>query len=669
MCRTRAIFRLTATVAYMALLSDGGLPVRLAAQPAPPPLPEPYQSQPSQSQADPPARVGRVARLAGTVSFRTESDDQWAPASVNYPVSNGDAFWTEPAASAELEIADSRITLAEISEFDIATLDSSGLQAVAAQGEAYIHLRALDPGETWSVQTPRGLVHLNAPGRYNISVGSTQQPTRVTVVDGSAQIDGPNVSLQVGSGQTATIDGTTSFEGNVGPIVRDPFLIARLDAERPAPVAPAPLPPQVVAMPGGNDLRGVGTWSEAPDYGQVWYPPVASGWVPYREGHWAFVAPWGWTWVDDAPWGFAPFHYGRWVEFGGRWCWSPGHAVETGHPVYAPALVAFVGLGAGVAVGAHSVGWVPLGPREPFHPWYHTSDRYLRAMNVNHVTNFNNNVTVNTFVNQSAATVIPGSDMARSRAVQAVARPLTEREFAGARPIVGQQPVLPTVESAGVTPAAARAFNLPLSSIFPTSPGPVVHPSASGFGAGPGRPALATPRPIAQGNPNIRVVGGSPPFQPNRPPIPTVVTPTTPPVTAPQTGQRPPVPQGTVQRTGPNGPVQGGMGPGFPRQSAGFVPGSVVHADPRPLPQVVTPVRPETQPVAPAPHPEAQRFVPPAAPPPRMATPAQMPRFEPPHVMPRQEPQRTAVPAPRPEQPHPADIPPAFRPNRSGDQR
>src|SRR3546814_16818958 len=81
-------------------------------------------------------------------------------------------------------------------------------------------------------------------------------------------------------------------------------------------------------MTGAQDLAAVGTWSTAPDYGNVWYPPVATGWVPYRDGHWAWVAPWGWTWVADEPWGFASFLYDRWVVIHDRWTWSHGILVD-----------------------------------------------------------------------------------------------------------------------------------------------------------------------------------------------------------------------------------------------------------------------------------------------------------------------------------------------------
>ena len=139
-------------------------------------------------------------------------------------------------------------------------------------------------------------------------------------------------------------------------------------------------------MPGGEDLAGYGAWDTAPEYGPVWYPQVASGWAPYRDGHWAYVAPWGWTWIDDAPWGFAPFHYGRWVDIDGRWGWAPGAAVVAGARRRIRSTRRRWSPSSGSApasrwrrVAAGRVGWCPLGPREAYHPWYHASPGYVRA--------------------------------------------------------------------------------------------------------------------------------------------------------------------------------------------------------------------------------------------------------------------------------------------------
>jgi hypothetical protein len=674
MHRNPRLFRLTTTVALGALLWDAVLPLAAFAQPAPPPLPpaqnqDQGQGQPNQNQADPPARVGRVASITGTVSFHDQGDTQWSAASVNYPVSSGNAFWTQPSAETQLEVSDSRIALAPTTEFDIYVLDASGLQGVAEQGETYYHLRDLAPNEQWSVQTPRGLVRFGGEGRYDIVVGTTDQPTLVTVIEGSAQIDGPNLSLQVSSNQTATITGTDSFQGSIGPAVHDAFLTERLNAERPPP-APAGVPAQVAVMAGGSDLYAQGSWSQAPEYGEVWYPPVQQGWVPYRQGHWAYVAPWGWTWVDDAPWGFAPFHYGRWVQIGGRWAWTPGAVAVAGPPVYAPALVAFIGIGAGVALGAAlasgSIGWVPLGPREEYHPWYHASPAYLRQVNINHVTNItNNNVTINNYINRGAATSVPAAAMMASRPVQAVARPVTPQEFAQARPIVGQQPLRPTAATAGVTPIVARQLNLAPAAVPRSAPGPVVRAQAPGPAGTPfARPPLAPAGRPEPGTPAARPPAAVPTAaEPNRP-------------GAPAPGARP-LPNGTPPAFQPNRPP--GAVPAAAEPNRPGAPAPAVRPVPNGTPPAFEPNRPPAAAARPAAEPEAVRpaapvhaATPAVAPPPAAfhpapaevhpaPAPAAVPHPAPPPAA-RPEPRPAAPPRPEPPRPEPPRLEPAARP-------
>ena len=665
------LFRLTATAALTALLWDTTLPPRALAQPAPPPLPAPGQGRPDLNQADPPERVGRIAVMTGPVSFHNPGDTQWSAATQNYPVSSGNSFWTEASSQAQLEVSASRIAMAGATEFDVAALDAAGLQGVAAQGEVYLYLRDLAPNEAWSIQTPRGQVRLGGNGRYDIVAGSTEQPTLISVLDGSAEIDGPGVSLRVAANQTAAITGTDSFQGNVGPLLRDAFLTERLTAERPPP-APAPaIPAQVVAMPGGSDLMGTGSWSQAPDYGEVWYPPVPDTWVPYREGHWAYVAPWGWTWVDDASWGFAPFHYGRWLRIGDRWAWTPGTVAVASPPVYAPALVSFIGIGAGVALGAAlasgSIGWVPLGPREEFHPWYHASNNYVRQVNVSHVTNIrNNNVTINNYINRAAATSVPAAAMTASRPVQAVVRPLTAQQFAAARPIFGQQPLRPTATTAGVTPVVARQLNLAPAAMAHPAPGPAVRAQA------PGRPGFARPalvpaagRPGEPGRPGgvrpAEVPGhpaGVAPVEP-RPGQPNAARPGAMP------GAMPGATPGAAHPVGPNAPLAPNAAPRTeahpapqphpgPGTSAAAMPWVMAPGQPprQAAPAVAHPEPPRPEPARPVPavmHPQPQHVAP-RAEPPRPAPPVQ--HFEPPRPAPamaRPEPPRAAPPAPRPQ--------------------
>ena len=526
-------FRLTAATAVAGLVLAQVIPQSALAQPAPPggaaAAPDqqtPDQQTPDQQAADPPERAGWLAQVNGTVSYHTQDQDQWSPAAMNYPVASGDAFWTEPNASARVAISSSLVALAGGTELDVGTLDFNGLQATFPQGEVYLRLRDLAQNETWSVQTPRGLVMFSGAGRYGVAAGDTQNPTTVTVLEGSAQVTGPGLSLQVAQGQTATITGTDTLHGSVGPAQLDAFLTATQQADQPPPASAAAPPPVVAQIPGGDDLSAYGSWSQTTDYGDVWYPQVAAGWAPYQSGHWAYIPPWGWTWVDDAPWGFAPFHYGRWFQTGGRWGWTPGVVAVSGPPVYAPALVAFIGLGVGVGAGigavlsGGSIGWVPLGPREPYHPWYHSSERYLRSVNrfnVTNVTEINNrNVTINNFANRAAMTVVPERAMAESRPVRQAVQHVDPRELETARPVIGTAPIRPTASTAGITPGLAREMHLPpapggVAAAARVAPGPAIHPGPPVRGVA-ARPALrpAEPRQGAVPEPAAGRPAGTP---------------------------------------------------------------------------------------------------------------------------------------------------------------
>jgi hypothetical protein len=169
------------------------------------------------------------------------------------------------------------------------------------------------------------------------------------------------------------------------------------------------------------------------------------------------VEPWGWTWIDDAPWGFAPFHYGRWAYAGGVWVWVPGHRVIGVRPVYSPALVVFVG---GPRFGISSAAWFPLGPGEVYRPHYHVSDRYIRNINVTHVTNVtvinNVNITNVRYSNQrtGAVTVVSRDTFVGARHIGREAVRVDAREIEQARVVGTTATIVPRRES--VLPGPVR---------------------------------------------------------------------------------------------------------------------------------------------------------------------------------------------------------------------
>ncbi len=456
----------------------------------------------------PPARVGQLAGISGSVSFNgAGSNNQWVAATANYPVSSGDSVFTQDGAQAALVVDSSRLTLAPNTELQVTALDSQNLTATQSQGEVFLRLEDLQPGQSFTLNTPRGAVSIGSDGEYDIAAGDANNPTTVAVLSGAATIG----QLQVPAGQEGYLSGTDSTTAQLGAIQRDDFM-NRVLAEM-APPPPPYAPPVVQQMTGVDELSSYGSWDQSPQYGAIWYPSVDSGWAPYREGHWAFVAPWGWTWVDVEPWGFAPFHYGRWIQDDGRWGWVPAGAYAGGgygpdyRPVYAPAVVGFFGLGAGVAITAAilssgSVGWVPLAPGEAYHPYYHADEGYIRNINrvdVRNYTQINNNITINHYANRRGATYIPASAMAHGDPVGHYGRPMGDDMFAHARPMQGDfnQSLRPDISHRAapgpqLTDFAQRRDVPPaIISHEPMQPG--FHPQNE-----PGRPDFARPDNSAQ---------------------------------------------------------------------------------------------------------------------------------------------------------------------------
>jgi len=376
----------------------------------------------AQDQGDPPADVARIAATSGTVSMHQPGSQDWDAAQQNYPLAPGSGVWTEPRSHAAVDVAGARIHLDASSQLEVTAINQGQVQLAVAQGAAYVHVYPGSSGVSFQINTAHGAAYINQPGQYEIVAGDDQHPASLSVIEGQAQFVGQNANLALQAGQRGNIDPNNGSSTDAAQ--PDDFVRMVQQQEQPYQQQVAQTAQYVSPQQTGyQDLARYGQWSQAPQYGAVWYPQaVAADWAPYRYGHWAYVAPWGWTWVDDAPWGFTPFHYGRWVQIGPRWAWVPGQRVA--RPVYAPALVSFFDLG-GVGINV-SLGWVPLAPEEVYVPYYRHSDRYVRAVNITNVrnettiinvVNKKTVINVNNYRNYRGATSAPHEVMAGGRAV------------------------------------------------------------------------------------------------------------------------------------------------------------------------------------------------------------------------------------------------------------
>jgi hypothetical protein len=495
-------------------------------------------------QDDPPSRVARLGHMEGSISFQPAGESEWVQAVSNRPLTTGDKIWADRDSRAELQLGAASIRLNSNTGFSFLNLDDRTVQIQLSAGAINVRVRHLSRDDVFEIDTPNQAFTIFQPGRYRIEASEDGNNTVVSVREGEGESTGNGQTYTLHAGQRVTFSGTNSlnadFETLGPPDNFDNWSYGR-DRRYEDSRSSRYVSHDVV---GYEDLDDNGDWRPDSSYGNVWYPRVSPGWAPYREGHWAWIDPWGWTWVDDEPWGYAPFHYGRWMAIDGRWGWIPGPVEVV--PVYAPALVVFVGGGA-VAFG-DNVGWFPLGPREVYVPSYQVSRGYVNRVNVSNttvnqttITNVynttivNNNTTINNvnYVNRNvngAVTAVPQRVFATAQPVSRAAVPVNARQLASA-PLATRAPVPPareavlgaraqTANSVAAPPAAVTNRQV-IAKTAPPPPPPPFAARQQQLAEHPGQPLprqemqrLAPAHPAGNQAP-VRVVAAERPATPN----------------------------------------------------------------------------------------------------------------------------------------------------------
>jgi hypothetical protein len=452
------------------------------------------------AQDDPPGRIARLSYVYHAVSFLPAGESDWGPADFNRPLTTGDQVFVDFTGTAELQTGSAVLRLGSQTTMEFLNLDDNNVQLRMTGGTLLVRLRDLGDQDSFEVDTPYFAFTLLRPGEYRIDVKPDRDYASVTVRSGSGELTGPSQAFTVRPGEQTQVSGLDqpSYRTLGAPDrdTLDNFAYQR-DQNDDQSASARYCSRDLV---GYQDLDRYGSWRNTQDYGNVWVPnDTPAGWAPYHFGHWLWVDPWGWTWVDDAPWGFAPSHYGRWAYVGNYWGWVPGPVAE--RPVYAPALVAWVG---GGSIGG-GVAWFALGPREVYVPSYHTSERYANRVNVSNTVIVNNinitnyNTTNVNYRNRNA----PGAVMAVQRDAFAGARPVQSAainvrpDAFRSAPVVASAAVAPTRASILRGPAAgARVAQPPAamqrSAVFarktpPPPPVPFAQKQAA-LAANPGRP-------------------------------------------------------------------------------------------------------------------------------------------------------------------------------------
>ena len=425
---------------------------------------DPESAPVGQPEAQPsaPSEVGRLSVVHGTVSTMHGDGSQWVVGVVNTPVVPGDKVATGDRSRAEVQLDPANLLrLDERTEAQVADLEQNKIQLQLASG--LVDLSVLNGTQAdMEVDTPNMGVHPLAPGFYRIQVNSPSE-TLLVVEQGEAEVLTNDGSSKVEPGQIIQIHGTDHPEYKIDPAPgRDDFDKWAMDRDQQIQGAQAwqHTGPEYT---GSSDLDAYGQWNEVPDYGWCWTPEVDAGWVPYSAGNWGYEPYWGWTWISAEPWGWAPYHYGRWFMYGGAWRWWPARGFYGPRAMWAPAYVSFFGfggrgIGVGFGFGFGSIGWLALGPRDVFHPWYGAGHSFA-AMGFNDIHGTGNiraggprfgsnleTMTTDAHV-RSALRSVSSQDFASGRMGRAM--PVSENMMHSASMIRGSLPVAHTQASMG----------------------------------------------------------------------------------------------------------------------------------------------------------------------------------------------------------------------------
>ncbi|MBV8579247.1 MAG: FecR domain-containing protein [Candidatus Eremiobacteraeota bacterium] len=403
------------------------------------------------------AGVARLSSLSGNVAIQRGDSTTPIAGVINAPVLGADYVTTGDDSRAEVQFdGSSAVRLGSNVQMRFTHIDGANRELQLAEGT--IDLRLLHGTDgTSDVDTPSVTVRPLEAGSYRVGVDPSGT-TFVTVRSGSASIITPQGNRTLERGSTLVAEGAASNPSITfsDAVALDDFDQFNNDLDTRELRALDSYAYVDRGVQGVDDLDQYGHWVSDPGYGQVWVPnDVASTWAPYRDGRWVWEDGYGWTWLGYEPWGWAPYHYGRWYHSAAYgWAWYPPRPAVV-VTTWQPALVAFVGFGGGggVSLSFGNVGWVPLAPYEPFHPWWgpHWNNNTTIVNNTTVVNNYygnvNNGVQVTHYRNLLAngATYVSRSNFVAGHFEQHSVMTTTQLRSATSVQVArGPIPVLPT---------------------------------------------------------------------------------------------------------------------------------------------------------------------------------------------------------------------------------
>lgn len=316
----------------------------------------------------------RISLLEGDIQIKTPETGEWALASINAPLAEGDQVWVPEDGRVELQLnSGTYLRLDQGTAIQILSMDKDSSQFYLSQGKVYVYYDA-PRGNVIQMDTPD--TSTRAFSRTIFRIDISDQYADVSVYKGYVETENKIGNTRVNAGQMLSLGQDMNAElAPMGP--SDEW--EAWNKERNARTFTSSgktsryLPPELRAY--SYDLESNGRWVQVPEYGYVWTPTVvvSTSWTPYREGRWTWRGG-EYVWIASEPWGWAPYHYGRWSFFARiGWCWVPP---VRGEVYWGPGYVGWVRT-------ADYVAWVPLAPGEIYYGRGYYGKHSVNITNVN----------------------------------------------------------------------------------------------------------------------------------------------------------------------------------------------------------------------------------------------------------------------------------------------
>ena len=160
---------------------------------------------------DPPGRVARLNYIQGSVSYQVSGDQDWVQADPNRPLTTGDSLWADRNSRGEVHIGSTAIRLSSETGISFLTLDDRTVQIQLAQGTIEVHVRNVESGDAFEIDTPNLAFTIDRGGEYRIQTDPNGDSTVIVVREGAGEVTGGGDSWDLRDGRMYTFEGRTSF--------------------------------------------------------------------------------------------------------------------------------------------------------------------------------------------------------------------------------------------------------------------------------------------------------------------------------------------------------------------------------------------------------------------------------------------------------------------------